>query len=48
MDDEQFRSQKFQRPFQYLARMRQGLSLDGVEALLTEGNHHQCLDILLS
>uniref|UniRef100_A0A8C3UM49 RING-type E3 ubiquitin transferase n=1 Tax=Catharus ustulatus TaxID=91951 RepID=A0A8C3UM49_CATUS len=49
MDKEEFRSEAFQRPFQYLKRFDQGCDLDTFwyEELLVEGSPAECLQLFL-
>jgi len=48
MDDKAFGSPEFQRPFQYLQRFAAGQELRGVECTHIQGNHQQCIEILLA
>ncbi|XP_039566699.1 E3 ubiquitin-protein ligase RNF213-like [Passer montanus] len=49
MDEEEFCSEAFQRPFQYLKRFDQGRDLDTFwyKALSVEGSHKECLQLFL-
>ncbi|KAM9457017.1 E3 ubiquitin-protein ligase rnf213-alpha-like isoform 2-T2 [Clarias gariepinus] len=46
MDDKEFRSEAYQRPYQYLKRFHQGNSLDGFLYRGIEGTHVECLQLL--
>ncbi|XP_062875116.1 E3 ubiquitin-protein ligase rnf213-alpha [Trichomycterus rosablanca] len=46
MDDEEFRSEAYQRPYQYLKRFYNGVSLDGFMYDGVEGTHVECLQLL--
>ncbi|XP_064171480.1 E3 ubiquitin-protein ligase rnf213-alpha-like isoform X4 [Anguilla rostrata] len=46
MDDQEFRSEAFQRPYQYLTRFHNGISLDEFRYNGVEGTHVQCLQML--
>ncbi|KAL2100664.1 hypothetical protein ACEWY4_002425 [Coilia grayii] len=46
MDDQEFRSEGFQRPYQYLTRFHNGASLDNFMYNGVEGTHIECLQIL--
>ncbi|KAM9358387.1 E3 ubiquitin-protein ligase rnf213-alpha-like [Symphorus nematophorus] len=47
MDDECFRSEAYQRPYQYLARFYNNNNLDNFTYQGIEGTHSKCLQILL-
>uniref|UniRef100_A0A3Q4I5J3 RING-type E3 ubiquitin transferase n=1 Tax=Neolamprologus brichardi TaxID=32507 RepID=A0A3Q4I5J3_NEOBR len=47
MDDECFRSEAYQRPYQYLTRFHNKDNLDNFTFQGTEGTHAKCLQILL-
>lgn len=47
MDDKEFKSAAFQRPYQYLTRFHNGINLDGFTYKDVEGSHVQCLQMLL-
>ncbi|XP_077939881.1 E3 ubiquitin-protein ligase rnf213-alpha isoform X1 [Gasterosteus aculeatus] len=47
MDDEEFRSASFQRPYQYLTRFHNHNDLDGFRYQDVEGSHVECLQMLL-
>ncbi|XP_041861895.1 E3 ubiquitin-protein ligase rnf213-alpha-like [Melanotaenia boesemani] len=47
MDDECFRSEAFQRPYQYLTRFHNKVNLDNFTYQGIEGTHVECLQILL-
>lgn len=47
MDDECFRSETYQRPFQYLSRFYNNNNLDNFTYKGFEGTHAKCLEILL-
>lgn len=49
MDDEEFRSAAFQRPYQYLTRFQKCVDLDAFtyERDKVEGSHTECLQVLL-
>lgn len=47
MDDEYFRSEAYQRPYQYLTRFHNNENLDNFTFQGTEGSHAKCLQILL-
>lgn len=49
MDDEEFRSAAFQRPYQYLTRFHKHVDLDAFtyEGDKVEGSHTECLQVLL-
>nr|XP_043906230.1 E3 ubiquitin-protein ligase rnf213-alpha isoform X2 [Solea senegalensis] len=47
MDDEEFRSAAFQRPFQYLTRFHNHINLDVFTYTGVEGSHIECLQMLL-
>ncbi|XP_037333444.2 E3 ubiquitin-protein ligase rnf213-alpha isoform X2 [Pungitius pungitius] len=47
MDDEEFRSASFQRPYQYLTRFHNRHDLDGFRYEDVEGSHVECLQMLL-
>ncbi|XP_076856258.1 E3 ubiquitin-protein ligase rnf213-alpha-like isoform X2 [Brachyhypopomus gauderio] len=46
MDDEHFRSEAFQRPYQYLRRFHEGADLDNFTFSGVEGSHKECLQML--
>ncbi|XP_061079146.1 E3 ubiquitin-protein ligase rnf213-alpha [Conger conger] len=46
MDDQEFRSEAYQRPYQYLTRSYNGTSLDNFKYNGVEGTHMQCLQML--
>ncbi|XP_042587954.1 E3 ubiquitin-protein ligase rnf213-alpha-like isoform X2 [Cyprinus carpio] len=46
MDDQEFRSEAYQRPYQYLQRFHNGDNLDSFKYRGTEGTHVKCLQIL--
>ncbi|XP_030645559.1 E3 ubiquitin-protein ligase rnf213-alpha-like [Chanos chanos] len=46
MDDQEFRSEAYQRPFQYLIRFHNGSSLDSFTFSGVEGTHVECLQML--
>lgn len=46
MDDQEFRSEAYQRPYQYLKRFHNGLNLDGFLYGGIEGTHVECLQML--
>ncbi|KAG5853539.1 hypothetical protein ANANG_G00027050 [Anguilla anguilla] len=46
MDDQEFRSEAFQRPYQYLTRFHKGQNLDRFVYKGVEGTHMECLQIL--
>ncbi|MBN3286120.1 RN213 ligase, partial [Polyodon spathula] len=45
MDDQEFRSEAFQRPFQYLKRFHKGENIDTFTYCGTEGSHVECLQL---
>ncbi|KAI1884419.1 hypothetical protein AGOR_G00226210 [Albula goreensis] len=45
MDDQEFRSEAFQRPYQYLTRFYNGISLDNFMYNGVEGTHVECLQM---
>ncbi|KAE8283229.1 E3 ubiquitin-protein ligase rnf213-alpha [Larimichthys crocea] len=47
MDDEEFRSAAFQRPYQYLKRFHNRIDLDAFTYQGVEGSHVECLQMLL-
>ncbi|KAK7939806.1 hypothetical protein WMY93_003132 [Mugilogobius chulae] len=47
MDDEEFRSDAFQRPYQYLTRFHNNADLDRFTYHGVEGSHGECLQMLL-
>ncbi|XP_026181025.1 E3 ubiquitin-protein ligase rnf213-alpha-like isoform X2 [Mastacembelus armatus] len=47
MDDEEFRSSAFQRPYQYLTRFHNRVDLDVFTYQGVEGSHVECLQMLL-
>ncbi|CAL8274226.1 unnamed protein product [Lota lota] len=47
MDDEEFRSEAFQRPYQYLTQFYNGGDLDTFKYNAVEGSHVECLQMLL-
>ncbi|XP_017280867.1 E3 ubiquitin-protein ligase rnf213-alpha [Kryptolebias marmoratus] len=47
MDDEEFRSEAFQRPYQYLKRFHNHADLDVITYQGVEGSHVECLQMLL-
>uniref|UniRef100_A0A8D3BWR0 RING-type E3 ubiquitin transferase n=1 Tax=Scophthalmus maximus TaxID=52904 RepID=A0A8D3BWR0_SCOMX len=47
MDDEEFRSAAFQRPYQYLTRFHNHIDLDVFTYKGVEGSHVECLQMLL-
>lgn len=47
MDDEEFRSEAFQRPYQYLTRFHNHINLDVFTYNGVEGTHVECLQMLL-
>ncbi|XP_022072402.1 E3 ubiquitin-protein ligase rnf213-alpha [Acanthochromis polyacanthus] len=47
MDDEEFRSEAFQRPYQYLTRFHNHSDLDVFTYQGVEGSHMECLQMLL-
>ncbi|MEQ2214150.1 hypothetical protein XENOCAPTIV_013476 [Xenoophorus captivus] len=47
MDDKEFRSEAFQRPYQYLTRFYNHIDLDVFTYQGVEGSHVQCLQMLL-
>ncbi|XP_029944697.1 E3 ubiquitin-protein ligase rnf213-alpha-like isoform X2 [Salarias fasciatus] len=47
MDEEEFRSEAFQRPYQYLTRFHNGMDLDAFSYQCVEGSHVECLQMLL-
>ncbi|XP_034046727.1 E3 ubiquitin-protein ligase rnf213-alpha [Thalassophryne amazonica] len=47
MDDEEFRSAAFQRPYQYLTRFHNHIELDMFTYHGVEGSHVECLQVLL-
>ncbi|XP_078124896.1 E3 ubiquitin-protein ligase rnf213-alpha-like isoform X2 [Sander vitreus] len=47
MDDEEFRSAAFQRPYQYLTRFHNHSDLDAFKYQDVEGSHLECLQMLL-
>lgn len=47
MDDEEFRSEAFQRPYQYLTRFHNHINLDVFAYNGVEGTHVECLQMLL-
>ncbi|XP_055738567.1 E3 ubiquitin-protein ligase rnf213-alpha-like [Salvelinus fontinalis] len=46
MDDQCFRSETFQRPYQYLTRFHRGENLDSFNYQRVEGTHAECLQML--
>ncbi|XP_036840034.1 E3 ubiquitin-protein ligase rnf213-alpha-like isoform X4 [Oncorhynchus mykiss] len=46
MDDQCFRSEAFQRPYQYLTRFHRGENLDSFTYQRVEGTHAECLQML--
>ncbi|XP_042164105.1 E3 ubiquitin-protein ligase rnf213-alpha-like [Oncorhynchus tshawytscha] len=46
MDDQCFRSETFQRPYQYLTRFHRGENLDSFHYQRVEGTHAECLQML--
>ncbi|XP_051570261.1 E3 ubiquitin-protein ligase rnf213-alpha isoform X1 [Myxocyprinus asiaticus] len=46
MDDQEFKSEAYQRPYQYLQRFYNGVSLDGFMYNGVEGTHVECLQML--
>nr|XP_029476924.1 E3 ubiquitin-protein ligase rnf213-alpha-like [Oncorhynchus nerka] len=46
MDDHCFRSETFQRPYQYLTRFHRGENLDSFNYQRVEGTHAECLQML--
>lgn len=46
MDDKEFRSEAYQRPYQYLKRFHHGNSLDGFMYSGIEGSHVECLQLM--
>ncbi|XP_053095106.1 E3 ubiquitin-protein ligase rnf213-alpha isoform X3 [Pangasianodon hypophthalmus] len=46
MDDKEFRSEAYQRPYQYLKRFHLGQNLDGFLYRGIEGTHVECLQLL--
>lgn len=46
MDDEYFRSEAYQRPYQYLKRFHEGVDLDNFTFSGVEGSHTECLQML--
>ncbi|XP_029582376.1 E3 ubiquitin-protein ligase rnf213-alpha isoform X4 [Salmo trutta] len=46
MDDQCFRSETFQRPYQYLTRFHRGENLDSFNYRRVEGTHAECLQML--
>lgn len=46
MDDQEFRSEGFQRPYQYLTRFHNGVSLDDFTYRGVEGSHVECLQMM--
>ncbi|KAJ8345991.1 hypothetical protein SKAU_G00301840, partial [Synaphobranchus kaupii] len=46
MDDQEFRSEAYQRPYQYLMRFYNHISLDNFRYTGVEGTHLQCLQML--
>ncbi|XP_058262166.1 E3 ubiquitin-protein ligase rnf213-alpha-like isoform X3 [Hemibagrus wyckioides] len=46
MDDEHFRSEAYQRPYQYLKRFHEGIDLDNFTFSGVEGSHTECLQML--
>ncbi|XP_028310203.1 E3 ubiquitin-protein ligase rnf213-alpha [Gouania willdenowi] len=47
MDDDEFKSEAFQRPFQYLMRFHNHIDLDGFTYQGIEGSHVECLQMFL-
>ncbi|XP_076843194.1 E3 ubiquitin-protein ligase rnf213-alpha isoform X2 [Brachyhypopomus gauderio] len=47
MDNKEFRSESYQRPYQYLKRFYSGVSLDGFRYKGIEGSQVECLQMLL-
>lgn len=47
MDDEEFRSEAFQRPYQYLTRFHNHINLDVFTYNKVDGTHVECLQMLL-
>ncbi|XP_016116503.1 E3 ubiquitin-protein ligase rnf213-alpha-like, partial [Sinocyclocheilus grahami] len=46
MDDQEFQSEAYQRPYQYLQRFYNGINLDAFRYQGVEGTHVECLQIL--
>ncbi|XP_072522974.1 E3 ubiquitin-protein ligase rnf213-alpha-like isoform X2 [Salminus brasiliensis] len=46
MDDEYFRSEAYQRPYQYLKRFHENTDLDNFTFCEVEGSHKECLQML--
>lgn len=46
MDDQEFRSEGFQRPYQYLTRFHNGVNLDEFTYRGVEGSHIECLQMM--
>ncbi|XP_035389185.1 E3 ubiquitin-protein ligase rnf213-alpha-like isoform X2 [Electrophorus electricus] len=46
MDDEHFRSEAYQRPYQYLKRFYEGTDLDNFTFIGVEGSHKECLQMM--
>ncbi|KAK3552318.1 hypothetical protein QTP86_010384 [Hemibagrus guttatus] len=46
MDDKEFRSEAYQRPYQYLKRFHHGNNLDGFMYRGIEGTHMECIQLL--
>ncbi|MCJ8738386.1 hypothetical protein PDJAM_G00035330 [Pangasius djambal] len=46
MDDEHFRSEAYQRPYQYLKRFHEAIDLDNFSFSGVEGSHTECLQML--
>ncbi len=46
MDDQEFKSEAYQRPYQYLQRFYNGVNLDAFMYQGTEGTHVECLQML--
>lgn len=46
MDDKEFRSEAYQRPYQYLKRFHHGNNLDGFMYRGIEGTHVECLQLM--
>jgi len=47
MDDKEFQSREFQRPFQYLLRFARRQELRGIEVNEAHGTAEQCIETLL-
>ncbi|XP_059403390.1 E3 ubiquitin-protein ligase rnf213-alpha-like [Carassius carassius] len=46
MDDQEFQSEAYQRPYQYLQRFYNGINLDAFRYQRVEGTHVECLQML--